>query len=95
MEATKVSITCPGCGAKYRIPDSISAKKVRCKKCGSAIFLRLHGAFRHRDSGTRRRPTGRYARLKGAKPVKMSPLHYVTAVVTLVLLVAIVKVLLF
>jgi predicted Zn finger-like uncharacterized protein len=101
MEATKVSISCPNCGARYRIPDSVSAKKVNCKKCGSAIFLRLQGAFREKNgsngSGPRRpRPTtSRYARLKGPKQVKMGALHYVSAVLTIVLLVAFVKVVFF
>jgi predicted Zn finger-like uncharacterized protein len=99
MEATLVSISCPNCGAKYRIPDSIAAKKVTCKKCGSAIFLRLQGAFREKngsgDHAPRRPTTARYARLKGGKPVKMNPLHYVSALVTVVLLVVFVKMVLF
>lgn len=98
MEATKVSITCPSCATKYKVPDTLSVKKVTCKRCGAAIFLRLQGAFREKngaEAGPARRPTGRYARMKSAKPVKMTALHYISAVVTLALLVVFVKMILF
>ncbi|MBI1853077.1 MAG: hypothetical protein HYR85_22295 [Planctomycetes bacterium] len=31
------SIVCAGCGARYRLPDTFSARQVHCKKCGATI----------------------------------------------------------
>ena len=32
-----LAITCDNCGAKYRLPESFSADKAKCQKCGSVI----------------------------------------------------------
>jgi hypothetical protein len=32
-----IQIVCDNCGAKYKLPESFSAPKAKCKKCGSAI----------------------------------------------------------
>jgi hypothetical protein len=36
---TTISVTCPGCGATYRIPETTKATKATCRKCQASIPL--------------------------------------------------------
>lgn len=71
MSNEVMQIECKNCEARYRVPPSMSGKKLTCKRCGKPIFVR---------SGTtakRRTTTRRYTRVKGAqKPKQISPLMY-------------------
>ena len=37
-----LEVSCPGCGAKLKAPDSMAGKRAKCKKCGAPV--RLPGA---------------------------------------------------
>ncbi len=34
------SIACPNCEAKFQVPDELSGKRLKCKKCGEAFVAR-------------------------------------------------------
>ena len=93
MEPAKISVTCSSCQAKYRVPESLSARKITCKKCGKPIFLTIQGAFREKN-GKPRRSTRTYSRLKRA-PVKLSGIHLLTAGLTIILVGVLVKLVIF
>jgi DNA-directed RNA polymerase subunit RPC12/RpoP len=79
------TIQCKNCEARYKVPATITAHKMACKRCGHPIFLKS------RATTKRRTAVRRYTRVKGAvKPTKVSPLLYASGVACLVLLVAVV-----
>jgi len=36
-DGMSISAACPGCGTRYRVDDKFAGKRVKCKKCPSAI----------------------------------------------------------
>jgi predicted Zn finger-like uncharacterized protein len=34
-----VVVRCPGCAARYRVPEKLIDKKVKCKKCGKPFRI--------------------------------------------------------
>jgi hypothetical protein len=39
-----ISVTCDGCGARFKAPDAAAGKKGKCKKCGAAILVPVPAA---------------------------------------------------
>src|SRR5262245_2640579 len=35
-----IAIVCPGCDADYSVPENLTGKTIRCKKCGETIAVK-------------------------------------------------------
>lgn len=46
-----LTIACPSCQAKYRLPDGSEGKKVKCQKCGERFTVSADGDADERDVG--------------------------------------------
>jgi len=82
--ADVLTIVCKHCEARYKVPSTTTNTKFQCRKCNAPIFVST-------QTGQRRRPTTRrYTRVKGTPaPKKANPLHLLSAVACLGLIVAI------
>ena len=75
-------VECKNCEARYKVPATVTAHKMQCKRCKSPIFLNVQTATRGR------RPTTRRAtRVRGnPPPKKASMLQVLSGVLCLVII---------
>ena len=62
-----LSITCDNCGAKYRLPESFSSDKAKCKKCQSVIDVAAQRNKPKEEAGGERKPAA------AARPARARP----------------------